>query len=165
MFAVAAYSVPADTTDDFSVFARTHLAPVVRPYLFWTSQWQQWNLFSPNPLRRVVEYVIDWRIGATTYTVRLNEKTIPFYRDADELKILRRMEDNGPAWMHVRERYLALTCEEYAIPSGTTVRITFRYYVIPQHDMPASVAFWKRYRPKWQSIDGAEITCPNSRAV
>src|SRR5687768_11713294 len=71
MFAVVVYALPHDADDRLNTWIRSELKPIVRPYILLTSQWQQWNLFSPDPLRRVTAYDIQRndREGWTTIKV------------------------------------------------------------------------------------------------
>lgn len=47
----------------------------VRPYTLITSQWQRWNLFSPDPLRRVIQMSIEAEFNGKWQTMTvINEK-------------------------------------------------------------------------------------------
>ena len=67
MFAVAIFALPRSASDELSTGVRHVFLPLVSPYVFTTSQWQQWNMFSPNPLRTITRYSCevqqgdDWR--------------------------------------------------------------------------------------------------------
>jgi hypothetical protein len=157
--AVAIYTVPAEAQDPASRWTREHLAPVVRRYLLATSQWQLWNLFSPDPLRRVVRYAIETRTGDQWVPLALlNERTIPWWRDADELKILRRLEEQEDRWVQLRKRYVHEYCT--LLPPGTPLRLTYQYYILPKLEVPMSLSWWRRYRPQRQPTTGIETTCP-----
>src|SRR5437764_493460 len=63
------------------------------PYVLLTSQWQQWDIFSPDPLRRVSFYSLttDDNAGAKTL-LQLDYAHLPWNARAKELKILGRLQ-------------------------------------------------------------------------
>ena len=151
MAAVGIYSLPNETEDRVTVWMKVHLIPIVRPYLFATSQWQQWNLFSPDPIRRVSFYsvTIDAE-GSPEETVFLDHEHLPWWRDGDELKILRRMEDADEQWEGVRMLYLEMFCRERGLPPGTALTLAVRGYVIPRPAVPMGASYWLSIGPALQ---------------
>ena len=100
---------------------RTH----IRPYILATSQWQRWNLFSPDPLRRVIEMDFDQKIDGRWVSVfTLNQHNVTWWQRAPELKIMRRMEDEK--MLPLQERYMFDFCRRHRIPEGTQMRIRKR---------------------------------------
>ena len=158
--AVGAYSVPRETEDAFSVWTRGNLVPIVQPYLFWTSQWQQWNLFAPNPLRRVTRYTIEERRGNTWQQIALlSYDTIPWWRDADELKILRHTEQSGELWKELQRAYLAVECRDRALAPGTALRMAYHSAIIPYLAEPRPIDDWLRWNPSWETEHGVSFYC------
>lgn len=148
MAAVGTYALPEDAEDRVTVWIKSHTGPIVRPYLFTTSQWQQWNLFSPDPIRRVSFYSITVDTPtAPPESVYLDHEHLPWWRDGDELKILRRMEDGAFQWEGLRMRYLEIFCEENRLPPRTAVTLSARGYVIPRPAVPMSTAYWHSIGP------------------
>lgn len=134
---------------------------IFRPYMLITSQWQQWNLFAPDPLRRVMRYVIQMRVDERWKTIALlDERTIPWWRDGDELKMLRRLEEGKDYWYPVRARYLEQFCKEAQLTPGTPLRMVYDSYVIPKEDFPMPLSWWRQWKPQWKRALGAKAVCP-----
>ena len=132
----------------------------VRPYILMTSQWQKWNLFSPDPLRRITEMQFDAELFGTWHTVRnLDFDHLSYFRRANELKVMRQMEDDnmGP----LRERYVQDICRTQRLQIGTPMRIRKRIVVIPKPEKHESVAWWRMWQPQWQETVMLETACGN----
>ena len=58
--AIAAYALP-DSLKVYPPIGQIHAAisSATHDYVQATSQWQKWPLFAPNPLRRVVVFIIE----------------------------------------------------------------------------------------------------------
>ena len=161
MFAVAVYSLPLDVQDPSFVRVRESLRPIVMPYLFATSQWQQWNLFSPDPLRRVTSYVLqvkekttgDWKDFAV-----INRKTVPWSALSRELKLLGNLE-GGDGYIPIRKAVLQTYCKTLNLPAGTPIRLAYDQYVLPQPAEPESKTFWQTYRPQITRTIDVDILC------
>lgn len=159
MFAVAAYSIPLNAKEPLVVAARERLRPMVMPYLFTTSQWQQWNLFSPDPLRRVTSYILQIeKEGTWTDFAVINRKTVPWSALSRELKLLNNIE-GGENFMPVRQAILQNYCRTLGLPAGTPLRLVFESYVLPQPPSPPSRAFWQTYIPEVTRTPDVDIRC------
>ncbi|PIR54362.1 hypothetical protein COU75_01295 [Candidatus Peregrinibacteria bacterium CG10_big_fil_rev_8_21_14_0_10_42_8] len=129
-----------------------------RPYVLTTSQWQRWNLFSPDPLRRVIEVDIEQRIhGQWIRVYTLNEHSISWWQRAPELKTMRRMEDDDKEAL--RERYLLDYCRTRDIPIGTQLRMIKRWHVIPKHEKIYDTEWWQNWQPDWNEHIDVSVTC------
>lgn len=157
--AIAVSSVPREAVGTVAGTLRQDIYPMFRPYLMATSQWQIWDLFAPDPLRRVSEMIVETRSG-DRWQIRhaVRPEQVAWYRRAYELKMLRRIvsDDYGP---RVPRRYAELFCNDLQISDGTDLRLTHRYYVLPKTTVPRSQAYWEEYTPKWREKIIAEITC------
>lgn len=132
---------------------------IVRPYALITSQWQRWNLFSPDPLRRVTEMEFDiYQHGSWNTVHAINNKTVPLPYRANELKVMRRMEDDDKSVL--REIYTRDVCKRLSILPGTRMRIRKKYYIIPKHTELQSITWWREWEPKWREDIVTEISCP-----
>lgn len=133
---------------------------IVRPYVLATSQWQRWNLFSPDPLRRVIEMTISKQRadGSWEEVLVLNEDNVGFWQRASELKIMRRMEDESKE--KLQERYVHDLCVRQGIPVGTQMHMTKRWFVIPKHEEMHSEEWWNQWQPDWQTTELVTTTCP-----
>lgn len=132
--------------------------PYIRPYVLATSQWQRWNLFSPDPLRRVIEMEIDQKIRKEWIPIAtINTEHIAWWRAASELKVMRRLEDDN--MQPLQERYVQDICRTKKLPNGTALRLRKRWFVIPKHETTQSVTWWKNWQPEWNEITLLETTC------
>ncbi|TSC58823.1 MAG: hypothetical protein Greene041619_369 [Candidatus Peregrinibacteria bacterium Greene0416_19] len=162
MTAVVLYSLPDEAQDRPTLFLRRHTPWIMKRYLLRTSQWQQWDLFSPNPLRQVTVYSIeafahgDWRTLVT-----LQPGTVAWWRDADELKLLRNMQDSA-TYQPVLEEYLRDFCRRHPLSAGNAVRLAYDSYVLPYPDRPMSIREWRDWKPSWVREIGAATYCPSS---
>ncbi|OGJ70237.1 hypothetical protein A3G69_02140 [Candidatus Peribacteria bacterium RIFCSPLOWO2_12_FULL_53_10] len=161
MTAIAAYSVSTDWGIGPLTFVREKTVPWVRGYLLMTSQWQQWNLFSPDPLRRVSRYRVQSQVDGEWQESAWLDEGVSYHRKANLTKTLRRMEEHGhnaPMLL----RFLALACMERGLPPGTMIRLERAYYVLPKPEQPLSRREWGAYEPKWTSDTMAETSCPET---
>lgn len=160
MAAVGIYSLYG--VEDYPILAwldskRSH----VRPYVLITSQWQRWNLFSPDPLRRVIQMSIDAQIkGSWRPAAVINEQTVSFWRRAPELKTLRRMEDESLE--ELQKRYVHVYCHDTGIAPGTPMRLRKEWFVIPKHDDMHPKQWWNDWQPEWHDKTLLETTCPDT---
>jgi len=126
------------------------------------SQWQQWNLFSPNPLRRVSAIMIDKEEnGVWTPLTEVTWKELPSWRRSDELKTMRRLfeEERNAA---IRVRYLSGLCHALSIPEGTFIRMREHFYVLPYITENPSISFWESFVPAWENKEDVSVICPPS---
>ena len=159
VMAVGLFSMPTD--DKRMEPLRQAVLPYIRPYLLTTSQWQQWNLFAPDPLRRVTEFAIEKRQGnAWVLSKSLTPKTLPWWGDTDELKLLRRLEDGGDAFAPLRRRYLEMHCHEENLRRGTWLRLAVRWFAIQKPPFPVPTQQWGVAAPAWNTKSIGEFTCP-----
>ncbi len=129
-----------------------------RPYLLATSQWQRWNLFSPDPLRRVIEMdILQQSNGEWNLVHTINENNVGWWQRAPELKVMRRMEDENKE--PLRERYVLDYCRIHNIPDGTRMRMVKRWFVIPKHDTTHSEEWWNNWEPNWKKEIQFDISC------
>lgn len=130
----------------------------IKPYVLITSQWQRWNLFSPDPLRRVIEMRIEQLVESQWEEAwAMHPKNVSYWQRAPELKILRRME--GEDNTALQDVYVKRICKQKGIPVGTSVRLTKRWYVIPKHDKTHSTAWWNAWKPVWNETVLIETLC------
>ena len=129
-----------------------------KPYVLSTSQWQRWNLFSPDPLRRVVEMDIEQNINGRWVTVHtINEKNLGWWQKAPELKIMRRMEDDDK--LPLRRQYVQDYCRTHALETGTHMRLRKRWFIIPKHATAASASQWNAWQPEWNEHIDFDLYC------
>ncbi len=124
MFAVAAYLLPSNDDSPFNAVRRFSV-----PYVLGLSQWQQWNIFSPNPLQRLSVYRVERRIGDRWETAMIMDfHRLPWYARAKELKVLGRLQDD---WKALLPYYLSSLCSRIPGGSGTEVRLYVQTTVLP----------------------------------
>jgi hypothetical protein len=162
MFAVAVYSTPRDSKSDVATLAKAKLIPFVTSYMYLTSQWQLWDIFAPDPLRRVTTYRIDiqdesgWRELET-----FGPHGYSFFDHAVYIKLtnnlLSEFEDNrGP----FAGRFMHLVCAEHGITSGTRVRLVYQIYVLPYLTEPQTMQWWAAWEPEISERIGFTTSCP-----
>ena len=162
MAAVGAYAAPGYLPEPFKS-ARQQFVDFSRSYLLTTSQWQKWNLFSPNPLRRVVSFHIDreTKQGWEEIAV-IGPDTVAWWHRSTELKTIRRMEESEGAsnLTPLRERYILEYCKDFS--DGTKLRLRRLYYVIPMHVTPPGIGEWHAFQPEWTQDYDVLVTCPST---
>lgn len=161
-FAIAVYATPREAKDPLAAFVKRDMIPLVTPYVQWTSQWQLWNLFSPDPLRRVTFYHVQAEENSMWRDIRtIQPGTYSMWRHATQFKmlsnILGEFESNREA---VAGRFMHLICKEDGITSGTPIRLVYEYYVIPYHTKRESIVWWNAWKPQPERYTGFQTTCP-----
>lgn len=122
MSAIGLYVLPDNLAEPVPT-----LRYMTRPYVRLLSQWQQWNIFSPDPLRRISEYRVDRQEFTGWRTIeRLDFATLPWTVRAKELKVLERLEGD---WNKLVPSYLLSACAEYP---GSVVRLVVINAVLPK---------------------------------
>ncbi|TSC79978.1 MAG: hypothetical protein G01um101425_455 [Candidatus Peregrinibacteria bacterium Gr01-1014_25] len=162
--AIGIFSVPVDDQGRLATAVRTHATPWVSRYVLTTSQWQQWNLFSPDPLRRVTFYRIEaQRDDAWHELTTLQPGSYPLWRHANMFKLLINiMEGNNPA---LTERFLSLLCREHLLVQGTGIRVRYLVTIIPWSAMPMSPRQWHAWNPTFETLEGPQISCPDPSSL
>jgi hypothetical protein len=152
MTAVAVYSLPVEAQDPVSALLKRVVTPVVSPYLLVTSQWQQWNMFSPEPLHREGEYRIElYRDGAWTPLTTITSATVPWWRHGGELKMIRYLEDGFP-WL--RSQYLLSLCRPLGLGPNDVIRLVVRTDM-----MPLGPPSWSDWQPSWTETPTGGVSC------
>jgi len=137
----------------------------VRPYILLTSQWQRWNLFSPDPLRRITNVYIDKKIDDNWKEVKvLKGDSIVWYRRAKELKLTGRIDSNYRQDVF-KKQYLQNICRSEQLKPETTLRWRKQYYVIPRVPELKNPAFWETYKPDIKSEIILEFNCDSPVAA
>ncbi len=128
------------------------------PYMQTLSQWQAWDIFSPDPMRRSSAYRIDvfengvWKPVRTIDYASLHE-----YERAKELKILARLEDN---WAMLVPFYLRPYCVGIPQSQGKTVRLVAVSVILPSRlDQLATLS--QRHLEKAERVLGS-VLCSHS---
>lgn len=158
---VGLYSIPGDASDPMSRFAREKITPFFTPYVLITSQWQQWNLFAPNPLRRVIFYRIEKQSASGEWSriALINDHTYSHWRHSVRFKLLGQAIEEGGGKPELAERAAQVFCAEYAMKEGTRMRIWHEVTVVPYVSPPPSVLWWNSWIPQFESTLAIETTC------
>lgn len=123
MFAIAVFMLPAWQG---IAFAKT----VTRPYVMLTSQWQQWNIFSPDPLRKVSMYRLDM-LNANDHhetVLFIDSTSLRWHEREKELKILGRVESE---WKELAPSYIRSLCPRIPAAAGRPVYLVAYSMVMP----------------------------------
>jgi hypothetical protein len=160
-FSVGIYAIPRESRDELSIGIRVAILPYVTPYMFSTSQWQLWNLFSPDPLRRVTFYNVQvMSDGQWTDHENIHAKTYSVWRHATRFKLLGNTFDefdDGTEDLSIH--YLQHVCTTSGFADGTPIRMQYSYYVIPKNEHPMPAAWWKQWAPQLETSDGPSTAC------
>jgi hypothetical protein len=160
MAAVAIYCIPDESKDHVSRFIAQHGTPLVRPYLLITSQWQKWNIFSPDPIRRVSVYRIEMdRNGVWIPALRIDPFSIPWWKHAKTLKLLNNIQDNPDSGGEV---LLSFLCRTNIVPGGALVRFTADISVIPSPAELKEMGGWNHFMPTFKPSPIATFVCPRT---
>ncbi len=159
VFAVGVYALPLQATDRLTVLLRGTLMSAVTPYIQTTSQWQQWDLFSPNPYTRVSRYTFEVRDaeGAWTPAVTMDASSFPIFRRAALLKLFHNILDDANPLL--TQRLMRHLCADRGLAAGTPVRLRMEAYVLPHPPSPMPVAAWRAWQPVFVPLQTAEGTC------
>ncbi len=159
MSAVLVYAIPRETTDPISGFTREKVLPIVSPYILATSQWQLWNMFSPDPLRRITEYRIDVKQDDTWNTITtFGPGSFPWWQHSNYIKLFNNVFDGTDETL--KKRVLALTvCDRFHLPLDAIIRLSYTYAIIPLVTSPFDMTVWKSWQPEWMTDTGPITTC------
>lgn len=154
MAAVGTYLMPSGM---FRVVDVIHSS--TRGYVLLTSQWQKWDIFSPNPIRRVSTYRVERDAGdrwetALTYSF----DTLPWWHRAKELKVLGRMADKKSGWNRLVPSYLRSLCGDIEKSAGTELRLVADTVILPA-ELAALTRISETNTPPTPAILGT-ATCP-----
>ncbi len=160
MFAVAVYAIPSDAQDRFAKFTQSTLLPKVTTYILFTSQWQQWNLFAPDPIRRITYYRFSQATpGGWQDVTTLQHGSFPWWGHANNFKLLLGiMEGSSP---ELADRFAHLLCAEYGVQPGSLVRMTYLIAVVPWTATPQSYASWQSWNYPFSEEGGFDTVCPD----
>ncbi len=163
--AVALYSIPHASRDPISQALRNNILPRVMPYVLVISQWQQWNLFSPNPLRRVIFYRLDRQIENDEWetVATIDDRAYGVWRHATRFKLFGQVfEEERDDLLPIREQAVRVLCREWAIEPGTRVRVWHLISVVPYIDPTPSREWWDKWTPTYEPSLAIETTCPTA---
>lgn len=149
MGAVLAFSVPSDARDPLGRFLFGAVRPRIAPYVLVTSQWQEWNLFAPDPLRRIRSFTMEREEGTGWKTVAaLGPDTFPWWRHATYAKLLPALLMKERLDYDVlRERFAQVLCHDLGVAPGSMVRLREHETVIPYVESHRDIAWWRSWRP------------------
>lgn len=164
MSAVAVFSIPSEATGTVARYLTEHLRPQVAPYVLMTSQWQEWNLFAPDPLRQVRGYEVEAEDGLGWKTIAaVNPNSFPWWRHGTYAKLMTSMLVKERYDYDVfRERFLQFLCHDMGVAPGTMVRLRETMSVIPYTDVHQDKAWWDGQAAAADSSVTHTSTCTDS---
>lgn len=122
--ALAIYAIPQASPHPLAVAARRYVNPLIEPYLFLTSQWQQWNPAAPDPASsfRTFGIEINGPAGWQTLTT-LTPDTLAWHHRFPEFRIV---SDMAARPYPLQQQYLHLACQQFGLPGGVAIRMIHR---------------------------------------
>lgn len=161
MAAIGVYSIPVDAKDPVARWFGERLRPAVIRYVLITSQWQQWNLFAPNPLRRMMFYRLDAAdpSGAWTTVATIDDRAYGPWRHAVRFKLLGQALEEKTERPELAERAALVLCREHGVAPGTPVRVWHEIAVIPYVSRRTDPSWWAKWTPTFEPSLAIETTC------
>ena len=99
------------------------------PYVLALSQWQKWDIFSPNPTRRQHMYRIERNAGDRYETeIFMDFHHLAWYERAKELKVLARLQEG---WSKLFPNYLLSLCPRIPGSAGREIRLIVGLSFLP----------------------------------
>lgn len=159
--AVATYSIPTDASDTPSRWVVTHVVSRVRPYILVTGQWQQWNLFAPNPLRRIIFYRLEQENadGSWAAIATIDDSTYSFWRHSVRFKLYGSAIPERGEKPELAERAAQVLCREYDLEPGAHVRLWHNVSIIPYIKASADPSWWMSWTPQSEPSLAADTVC------
>lgn len=144
MAAVFAFSIPSAASGRLATYVRDTVNPQLGPYLLLTSQWQEWNLFAPDPLRQIRTFAVDAEDGVRWKTVASFEPgAFPWWRHATYAKLLpAALMKERLDYDVFRERFLQILCNDLGLPPNAMVRLRENMEIIPYADEHQPKTWW-----------------------
>ena len=161
MAAVLSFSIPSQAQGAVAGFLRDRVRPELAGYLLATSQWQEWNLFAPDPQREVRTFAMDKESGLRWEPVASFEAgSFPWWRHATYAKLLpATLMKERLDYDVFRERFLQILCDDMDIAPHTMVRLREETKVTPYTDTHQSDAWWDAMEPASSSTIIHIATC------
>lgn len=161
MIGVGVFSLPVDSKNVVKEWMFAHVAPITRPYMLITSQWQQWNLFAPNPLRRIVFYRIERENidGEWAYVDSINQTSFTPWRHSVRFKLYSQVLEEDTSRPELAEQAAQVLCDEYGMEDGTHIRIWHELTIIPYVRPSPDMAWWNQWIPHFDDSLAVDTTC------
>ncbi len=139
---------------------RSHVSPIVNPYMMANGQWQNWDLFSPDPMRRISRYrVVALQENIWTTLRILEPATARFWRSSGEFSYPLQLEDGGATELF--SRYLRALCTPLGLTEGTPVALMVDYAILPESPPENDWAAWRKdTTDDWDQWTAAVTPCP-----
>jgi hypothetical protein len=138
------------------------MQPWIDPYIYITSQWQIWSLFSPEPFRGVTGHVIE-AFGSTGWVPVYDvDAQVRWWREADELRIQRQLYGTDRGKPELQRRYLRSYCTALGIQPGIPLRFVFLTHYFPPENPRFPEDWWHSLGYGWTRTPGERIVCPRS---
>ncbi len=160
--AISTFAIPMTDSVVLQTLRSTLIPPFV-PYVLSLSQWQQWNLFSPDPLQRVAIYHLDAQLPTGEWTVdtMLRPNDYEWWRRSTHFKMFMNLFEPGD--MHnpqVIDRLLQMHCAGRRLSSGTRLRLMMKYYLIQPPTSFIAAAKPQPWPPSTEDELIAVTVCP-----
>ena len=158
--ALFVHTLPPAAAGTIPTALRTHVSPITDPYILFTGQWQNWDLFSPDPMRRISRYRIEALLENTWTTLTILEpSTARFWRRSGEFSYPLQLEDSGATELFTR--YLRSLCAPLGLKEGTPVALVVEYAILPESPLGNDWARWRGDMTHgWDQWTAAVTPCP-----
>ncbi len=128
MFAVGSYLLRPQGLGALQAIGQK-MRSFVTPYILLTSQWQEWNIFSPNPVQRVGLYALSMTLDDRIIEIKkLDPASLAWHHRTREIKILERV---AGGWSVLQQSYLRSQCKNVPIAKGKTIHLKEVAFTLP----------------------------------
>lgn len=157
MYAIAIYVIPDENQVVFIDKIVTASMPASRAYVFATSQWQKWNIFSPDPIRRISIYEVSIEQNGRWNRLKILTPTSPpWYLKPKELKLARQLEEKNLGFISL---YLKYICKTGQAPRGAHIKVSARSYALPPKEDLDRQGGWTKYKRGYWTTELGEQYC------
>jgi hypothetical protein len=162
--AIGTYAIPIGTEHDLAKQGRAFLTQkFFTPYILTLSQWQQWNLFSPDPMRRVSRYRIEkWADEQWQAVEFIMPGSYEWWRHATHFKMHISMLEKDQETYHpdLLRHFVLMRCAIHNLPSGTPLRLTYIQYILSRPTSPIAALRPDPWPPNYSISHTDPYYCP-----
>ncbi len=163
-FSVATYAIPVPTQNAAAIWVRNHAISLNRWYMLGLSQWQQWNLFSPDPMRRVPSYDVQRETSPGTWetVASITPDSFSWWQQTTRYKMLiGALETDQESYTPLLvNHFLTSYCAPINLPAGTPLRLRYHPYVVSYSENMFEAMRPDPWPPAYIDSFSEPVTCP-----
>ncbi|HLD07876.1 MAG TPA: hypothetical protein VJB60_02310 [Candidatus Peribacterales bacterium] len=126
-FSIGVESIPSDVENPLTRGVRFFFQPMTNMYINATAQWQNWNLFAPDPFKESILFTVESLTPSGTLESRaITPHSIPWYSRTNTFKFFRFLSRDGEKYVEARRAFLHSLCTRWDFPPGTLLHLQKR---------------------------------------